>query len=72
MSEFTCSRDCTHDDRCDDWVRHQKAMGAESEIDARIAAAVAAEREACAALVEAELLDAGSEPARLIRARGTP
>lgn len=33
-------------------------------------AAVLAEREACAKLVEEKLFDAGSEPARLIRARG--
>ena len=37
MRDFVCSRDCTHDDRCDEWVRHQRESGEESALAALVA-----------------------------------
>jgi hypothetical protein len=33
-AEHGCGPSCTNDDRCDDWVRHQRERGEESELAA--------------------------------------
>ena len=59
----------------DDEIQSEIMEGWRVIIDARIAAAVAAEREACAELVDRVLFPYGGGPSSLgmaIRARGTP